>query len=108
MSYQFPVFVFLSLALVSCNPKEDPEVLKKLEETNAQVLKAEEELDVVETEIKRIKIADPSEDLTKLKLQSEELEAQKVALEAELAEIEKAQEKAEQEFAAYKKKYLLR
>jgi seryl-tRNA synthetase len=97
-----------SLLFTACEVKEDPELIKQLEETNSQIEAAEIELENVEAEIKEIRITDPSEELTKVKVGLEGAAARKAALEQEILELGEAQKKAAAELSAYKEKYRLR
>jgi len=108
MFKKFHFLSFLPFLLTGCEVKEDPELVKELEEIKAEVKATEAELDAVEAEMKEIRITDPSEELTTVKLEIEEAAAQKAALEEEIQKLGEARKKANEDLAAYKQKYRLR
>ena len=107
--FKSPIFLsFLPLFLISCDVKDDPELVKQLDDTKSKVQATEAELAKVEAEIKAIRTTDPSEELTKLKVEIEKAGSQKTELEREIQELSESQKSAAEDLATYKEKYLLR
>ena len=65
-------------------------------------------MDLVEAEIKEIRIADPTEELSQLKVEIEASAAQKAALEVEIQGLLETKKKAEDDLLQYQQKYRLR
>lgn len=108
MRHYKKLLLLLPLIFSACEPKDDPETVKKLEAKTAEVEVLETELEAVLTEIKGSRTTDESEELTRLKIQVEEEKAKRPALEEEISELEKTRAKAEKDLADYQKKYVLR
>jgi len=108
MSKLLIFFSFFPLLLTGCDFKEDPELVKQLEETKIRVAAVEAELDAVGTEMKAIRTTDPSDELPELRVEIEKATAQKAALEEEIQKLGESQKKAAEDLAVYQEKYRLR
>jgi myosin heavy subunit len=99
---------FLSLFLLSCGPKDDPELVKKLQEVEEEIALKESEMEAMTKEIKMIKGDDHSEDLANLKAELQSIEEQQEALQKEVALMEETGKKDQVAFDEYQKKYRVR
>jgi len=95
----------LCLSFSSCG--DDPELVRKREEQKAEIRRLDGELKVLQEKISQIP-ADKTNELSKLKQDSELQKDQIESLEEEIASLQTKKAEIEKAHEAYKRKYIIR
>lgn len=99
---RLPLAIALSILCVSCG--EDPELVKKHGEQQAEIAKLRGELALVQERLKNIP-QDRSADLENASTEAKKLEEERGRLTDEVAGLETEKKALQEKFEAYKRKY---
>lgn len=97
--------VLLAAGLTSC--KEDPELVRKRDDQQAEITRLKGEVALLDEKLKE-PVPDRTKDLAKAKEQIETQTAEIARIEKEIASLEAKKAAAEKDFADYRQKYTLK
>ena len=105
MKHPLLVAIALSIPLISCN--EDPELVRKRGEQEAEIAKLKGELAIMDERLKFMP-EDKTADLEEAKRETKKLEEEHERLVGEVAGLEEENRKIQREYEEYKRKYVVR
>lgn len=105
MKHPLLVAIAFSMPLISCN--EDPELIRKRGEQEAEIAKLKGELAIMDERLKFMP-DDKTVELEEAKHETKKLEEEHERLVAEVAGLEEESKKIQREYEEYKRKYVVR
>ncbi len=107
MKLLFPALTAITIPFLSVSCNEDPELVKKHGEQQAEIARLSGELALLQERLKNVP-PDESKELKNTRAEAEKLEEQRKLLSDEVAALEAEQKDLLEKFEDYKRKYSIR
>lgn len=101
LSY-LPLAVFTALALASCG--DDPELVKKRGEQDAEIARLKGDLALIQEQLKNLP-PDKSAELAASKRETDMLDAKRIKLAEEVSDLQDERDRIQKEYDDYRRKY---